>query len=292
VTGDCKGALALLLAAGLAAAASARADQWDLGGDPDNAFTTDNVLAHGAEQVHDLAALPGPVPDQDWYLAPAQPFSSYQFVVDGLTGRLDLPAAGLQRLSESGSAVLQSAEVLELGGVLSLAWLGPATPAPAVDRVRVQGAACGTSCVGSDRYRVRFFDTTYTIARFNNSTSQSTVLLVQNATDRTCALTAYFVGPTGALLGSASVASLAAYQLVVLATAATVPNLSGSVTIAHTCGYGGLSGKAVSVEPATGFTFDTAMVSRPGGGTMANRAGAPLNHPSGLAGRSAPAEAR
>ena len=38
---------------------------------------------------------------------------------------------------------------------------------------------------------------------------------------------------------------------------ASPPNQSGSVRIAHTCGYGGLSGKAVSVEPATGFTFDT-----------------------------------
>jgi hypothetical protein len=248
VTGDCKGALALLIAAGLAAAASARADQWDLGGDPDNAFTTDNVLAHGAEQVHDLAALPGPVPDQDWYLAPAQPFSSYQFVVDGLTGRLDLPAAGLQRLSESGSAVLQSAEVLELGGVLSLAWLGPATPAPAVDRVRVQGAACGTSCVGSDRYRVRFFDTTYTIARFNNSGTQATVLMVQSA--------------TGGLLGSFD-RTLPARGLDVFATAPLVPNQSGSVRVAHTCGYGGLSGKAVSIEPAAGLAFDTQMVHRP-----------------------------
>jgi hypothetical protein len=276
-------AFAVLIAAGLAAATAARgADPWDLGGDPDNAFTTDNVLAHGAEQVHDLAALPGPVPDQDWYVAPTQPFSSYHFVVDGTTGRLDLPAAGLQRLSENGSAVLQSADVLELGGVLSLAWLGPATPAPVVDRVRVQGAACGTACVGADRYRVRFFDTTYTVPRFNNSGTQSTVLLVQNATDRTCALTAYFVDNVGSLAGTTSVATLTAYQLVVLATAATVPNLSGSVRVAHTCGYGGLSGKAVSVEPATGFAFDTAMVPRPGGGAMADHAGAPLNRPPGV----------
>jgi hypothetical protein len=32
---------------------------------------------------------------------------------------------------------------------------------------------------------------------------------------------------------------------------------------AHTCGHGGLSGKAVSVEPATGFTFDTPFVHLP-----------------------------
>ena len=38
---------------------------------------------------------------------------------------------------------------------------------------------------------------------------------------------------------------------------------SGSVTVAHDGPYGTLSGKAVAVEPATGFTFDTAMVPRP-----------------------------
>jgi hypothetical protein len=31
------------------------------------------------------------------------------------------------------------------------------------------------------------------------------------------------------------------------------------VQIAHVGGYGALSGKAVSLEPSTGFTFDTAM---------------------------------
>jgi hypothetical protein len=42
----------------------------------------------------------------------------------------------------------------------------------------------------------------------------------------------------------------------------TVPALagnSGSATIAQLGGYGALTGKAVAVEPATGFTFDTAI---------------------------------
>ena len=51
--------------------------------------------------------------------------------------------------------------------------------------MRVRGAACGTACSTSDTYRVRFYDTTYTVPRFNNSGTQATVLLVQNATDRT-----------------------------------------------------------------------------------------------------------
>jgi hypothetical protein len=35
------------------------------------------------------------------------------------------------------------------------------------------------------------------------------------------------------------------------------------VRIRHLCGYGGLAGKAVSIEPATGFTFDTPLEHRP-----------------------------
>src|SRR5688572_25197237 len=161
-------AAGLLLMAGLLAAASARGDEWDVGGQTDNVPTTDNVLAHGAEQVHDVAPLSGPAADQDWYLAPTQPLASYEFVLDGMTGDLDLAAASVQRLAEDGVSVQQSAEVLEQEGVLSLRWLGPAGPPFAVNRVRVQGAACGTSCDGSDRYRARFYETTYVVPRFNN----------------------------------------------------------------------------------------------------------------------------
>ena len=32
--------------------------------------------------------------------------------------------------------------------------------------------------------------------------------------------------------------------------------------MSHTCGYGGLAGKAVALEPATGFTFDTSLIPR------------------------------
>jgi hypothetical protein len=46
-------------------------------------------------------------------------------------------------------------------------------------------------------------------------------------------------------------------------TLAGGPGRSGSVRITHDCGYGGLSGKAVSIEPATGFTFDTPLLPRP-----------------------------
>lgn len=38
---------------------------------------------------------------------------------------------------------------------------------------------------------------------------------------------------------------------------------SGSVTIAHDAGYGGLSGKLVTADPAAGFAFDTPLTQVP-----------------------------
>jgi hypothetical protein len=237
------------------------ADEWDQGSDPDRDASTDNVLFHGSEQMHDLGAQVGFVPDQDWYLVSVRPFSSYQFALDAFTGDLDLGNTDVQRLSAS-EAIQQNADVLENGGVLSLAWFRGAGTTDETNFVRVSGAACTQSCNLLDTYRARFYETTYTIPRFNNSGTQTTVLLLQNATDRSCALQMFFFDALGALLANPSV-GIGAHSLLVFPTAGVATNASGSVRVAHTCGYGGLSGKAVSIEPATGFTFDTPVVSRP-----------------------------
>jgi hypothetical protein len=242
-------------------ASPAAADEWDQGSDPDRDALTDNVLFHGSEQTHDLGVQIGFVPDQDWYLVSLRPFSSYQFVLDAFTGDLDLTSGGLQRLN--GTQVLQqSADVLEAGGVLSMSWRTGAGTSDETNFVRVSGAACTQSCNNLDTYRARFYDTTYTVPRFNNSGTQTTVLLLQNATDRSCTLGLNFMDSSGAPISAATV-GVAAHGLFVFSTAQVVPNLSGSVRIAHTCGYGGLSGKAVAIEPSTGFTFDTPVLHRP-----------------------------
>jgi hypothetical protein len=249
------------LLAALALAGGARADEWDVGNDTDGALTTDNVPSHRAEQVHDLAAAAG-VADQDWFLLPAHPFSSYEFLVDGMTGDLQLAGADVSRLTDGGTTVADVATALEGGGVLSLRWAGPPSEDVVRHWVRVQGATCGTACDQSDRYRARFYDTTYTIPRFNNSGTQSTVLLIQNATDRACAVTAFLLDRQGTVVTTLT-STANPHQLLVLPTASVAPNASGSVRVTHDCGYGGLSGKAVSIEPATGFTFDTALSPRP-----------------------------
>jgi hypothetical protein len=58
--------------------------------------------------------------------------------------------------------------------------------------------------------------------------------------------------------------ALGAKQLLVLntSTVSGVAGQSGSMTVAHDGPFGALSGKAVAVEPATGFTFDTPLAAR------------------------------
>ena len=52
---------------------------------------------------------------------------------------------------------------------------------------------------------------------------------------------------------------LGARASLTLDTSSLVPlqQRSGSVTVSHDAPYGGLTGKAVAIEPATGFSFDT-----------------------------------
>jgi hypothetical protein len=128
--------------------------------------------------------------------------------------------------------------------------------------LRVRSTQCGTDCGPDDVYRVRSFDTTCAVPRFNNVTGQATVLLLQNASAMAFSGTIDFWDATGALRASVPFA-LAPRGTLVHNTALTVPDLSGSITIMHEGGYGDLSGKAVSIEPATGFTFDTPLVPRP-----------------------------
>jgi hypothetical protein len=252
---------ALTLAAVLAHGGTVHADDWDVASVGDGSIATRNELFHGSEQVHDLSATGSFVGDQDWYVVESRRFSSYQMVVDGMTGDLRLAEEDVQLLDTPGATVQASAALTDFGGNLNLTWRN-LTASAVKQFVRVRGAACGTTCTADDRYRVRFYDTTYGIARFNNSATQTTVLVTQNVTDRSCDVTYVFQSAAGGLLSN-PVHTLPARGLDVFPTPLLVANQSGSVRIVHTCGYGGLSGKAVSIEPATGLAFDTPMVHRP-----------------------------
>ncbi|MET0554462.1 MAG: hypothetical protein ABW221_15565 [Vicinamibacteria bacterium] len=241
---------ALLLSAALLVPGPAPADEWDSAAAGDVGVGTRNTLAHGAEQVHDLQTL-GTTLDEDWYRVTVRPMSSYEMVIDGQTGDVGLQSADFQRVSQSGT-VLQSASEHDLGFALRLRWSQDA--AADTQLVRVRGAACGTACTSTDRYRIRFRETTYTVPRFNNTSTQSTVVFVQNLTARACNYTYYLLTDTGVITAGSGLSPFLVHRF---DTSLVAPNRSGSIRIAQDCGYGAFAGKAVAVEPATGFTFDT-----------------------------------
>ena len=120
-----------------------------------------------------------------------------------------------------------------------------------------------TVATGLSRNRIRLFDTTYGVSRFNNSASQITVLVVQNTSDRVVYFNAHFFDANGVIQGTHS-QNISPYGAAVVNTT-TVPGVagkSGSIIINNDGRYGVLTGKAVSLEPATGFVFDTLMVAR------------------------------
>jgi hypothetical protein len=113
-------------------------------------------------------------------------------------------------------------------------------------------------------YRVRAYETTLGAPRFNNSASQVTVLQLQNPTPSAVGGTVYFWSPSGALLDSQPF-GLAPHATFVLntATVAGLAGQSGTLTVGNDGRYGELTGKAVALEPATGFVFDTPLTARP-----------------------------
>jgi hypothetical protein len=250
-------ALTWAIAAMVAASAARAGDEWE----PDDTVATDNVLFHGSEQRHTLVGN-NPV-DQDLFLVSPRPYSSYQAVVHGLTGDLDLTASDVQLMDATGLGALQNALVTGGGGILSLQWHEANIPSSALLFLRVRDAACGTECDDRRSYRIVFYDTTYTVPRVNNSGTQTSVLLIQNATERPCDVAQHYFDAAGAHIASGPLLVLGGHRLAVVSTAEVFPGQSGSVRVTHTCGYGGLAGKAVSVEAATGFTFDTPFAHRP-----------------------------
>jgi hypothetical protein len=247
----------------LATAGVARADVWDVQTSSDNTpGGTQNELVHGSDQIHDLGALAGPVPDEDWYRIGQKAFASYEVTVDATSG--DIGAGVLvQRFASDGATLLQTALPVTAGlnYSQSLRFIN-ATAVPIDDQyVRVVSSGCTTDCGPDDVYRLRAFETTQSIPRFNNSATQVTVLLLQNPSGYQITGTIYFWATNGSLLGQQSF-NLQAKNTLVLNTSTVVPGVGGAITLASDGRYGDLTGKTVALEPATGFSFDSPMVPR------------------------------
>jgi hypothetical protein len=266
----------------LVAAPAAHAhDRWEyvLDSSSDDNSSTLNFLQHGVVQVHhDLDSAFDF--DQDWFAVKASARHSYEARVNG----------GIMYWSTTctGGACPRFDRVNPIGDVLTIGQLtqddapivinrGSSGPQNAGRGMTVRWIADATD-VGflrarSDEftllgpevtYDVSFRDTTYFAPRWNNSGTQVSVLIVQNLTSSTVTGQIDFFNAAGALLASSPL-NLAANAVQIL-SAGSVPGLaglSGSASIAHLGGYGALSGKVVSLEPATGFTFDTSFTPLP-----------------------------
>jgi hypothetical protein len=238
-------------------------DVYDVQTNSDNSpATTRNELMHASEQWHDLAVLSGGVADEDWYRIGQRPYSSYEVAVDAVSGDIPGRPFHIARVAADGTTVLQTASLT--GGLTnrSLRFVNATASAITDQYIVVRGAACGVKCGSDDVYRIRASETTASISRFNNSGTQVTVLALQNPADYTITGTVYFWDAAGSLL-TTSPMNLASKQLLVLPTQTVIPNVSGHITIAHNGRYGDLSGKGIALEPATGFSFDTALSHRP-----------------------------
>jgi hypothetical protein len=219
-------------------------------------------LRHGASYAGDLAASSVPAADVDDFRIGQDPYASYEVVVDAVSG--DAVPLTLERRGPGG-AVLQTGAAAGTGSSVAMRWLVDGTAPVTDETVRIAGA-CGTACGPDDVYRVRAYETTLRAARFNNTGTQTTVLLLQNPSDAPVSYAVRFWSADGSLAQTyAPSLPIPPHGLVVLNTAAPegVPSGSGSLSVAHDAPYGVLAGKAVALEPATGFAFDTPLEPRP-----------------------------
>jgi hypothetical protein len=198
--------------------------------------------------LRDLAALPGPSVHADRFRLARPAHTSWEVSVDGASG--DLSAAGapiaLERLASDASTLLQAATAPGTGHAVRLAMENATDDALVDEVVRVRSTGCGVDCGPDDAYRITARETTATISRFNNTATQATVLLLQNRETTPVEGHVFFWSPAGTLLASRSFA---------LAPRGSSGS-SGSITVTHGGPYGALAGKAVALEPATGFAFD------------------------------------
>jgi ELWxxDGT repeat protein len=215
-------------------------------------------IAPGSVVRTDLAAPIGRTSDRDYYVMLQQPQSSYEVVVDETSG--DAVPLSVQRVAGDGSTV-QTASPTGTGASLSLRWQNTTSVAVTSEHLAVSSAACGSVCGADDRYRLRLYETTLSAPRFNNVNGQGTVVLLQNRSQQAISGRLLFWMPAG-WLGHEEQFVVPARGALAINTLALYPG-SGSLTVSHDGSYGALVGKAVALEPATGFSFDTPLTSRP-----------------------------
>lgn len=218
-------------------------------------------LTHGTLQW--VAVDPG---GDRHFVISQEPWSSYEVVVDALSGDLGSAASPvrLQRLAGDLSVLAEGTPV-GVGSARSLRWEHGTSTVVEDQLIRVRSSGCTTDCGPDDAFRVRAYDTTYVIPRFNNTGTQTSVVVVLNAGARPASGTVRFWSATGGNLLAVPFTALPPRGVFVLATAGR-PELqgqAGSVTVTNDAPYGTLTGKAVALDPAAGLVFDAFMAPRP-----------------------------
>jgi hypothetical protein len=213
-------------------------------------------LGHGSSQWEDLAT-----PGGDLFRLAQPPRASFEVTIDGASG--DATPLLLERLSADNVTVLQTAVPTGTGGSVALRWENASAVAITNQHLRVT-ASCAGGCNADDTYRIRAWETTLAGPRFNAGGGQVTVVLLANEAASTLSGRIWFWSAAGALLAS-SPFTLGPRQSMALnpSSLPAVAGQSGSITVSHTGAHGTLTGKAVALEPATGFSFDTPLTSRP-----------------------------
>ena len=259
--------LLAVAAMSLFVARPAVADTWDQfgggAGSTDSGPWSTNELVHGSSQFHDLdPANSGLTNDEDWYFISLKPYSSYEVIVDGTTPYINRATPVSLTLVQSDGTVDTTDYAASSRGFTRSLRLGNNTATVNDDRwVRMFSGDCGASCLPVDTYQIFAQETTLLAPRYNNSGTQITILVVQNPTGSSVSGMAHFFNAAGALVTSSSL-SIPANGAVVLNTSTVAPASSGSIVITNNAPYGALAGKAVALEPSTGFTFDTTLVPR------------------------------
>lgn len=261
-------AVSLALAALFAAMPARAADPWEGGYHSDDDASSSNTLGLGSVQHHDLEEQPVGNDDEDWVVVPTLARHSYEVRLNGadlpLAWEDDCPdCAQFERVDSAGTVLTGDTATVIVGSGpsavhsydRSIRWI--ATADSVSDFVRVKGSPVVTEDAGFV-YTLRYYDTTYTVPRWNASGTQTTVFVVASVVQAPVTAKVSFFDGTGAVLHQLDL-SLAPNAPVVLNTSSfpALAGRSGYALVAHTGGYGALSGKAVALEPSTGFTFDT-----------------------------------
>jgi hypothetical protein len=216
-------------------------------------------LGHGHTRWGTLAARGGN-PARDLYVLSRPAQTSFEVTVDSASGDVGTGAGPrVRRLYPPLTATAQESVPIGTGPARSLR-VENATFWPEADYIEVTSAGCATDCGADDTYRITSRETTSRIPRFNNTGGQVAVLVLQNAGTAAVSGNAWFYDAEGALLTGHPFSLPGRGSLTILTpSVAWVANEEGSITVTHDGPYGAVTGKAVSLDVAGGFSFDSVL---------------------------------